>query len=61
MKDHKLTVGYVHFKEKKVPFIRLSGEWLAREGFDLGKKIIVQEQPGKLVLQLAEEAGQYES
>jgi hypothetical protein len=60
-KDHTLTVSYVYFKEKKVPFIRLSGEWLARQGFDLGKKIIVREQSGQLVLQLAEEAGQYES
>jgi len=60
-KDHKLTVGSIYFKEKKVPFIRLSGEWLARQGFDLGKKVIVREQPGQLVLQVAEEAGQYES
>ena len=55
-KDHKLTVGSIYFNEKRVPFIRLSGDWLNRQGFSLGKKIIVREEPGQLVLQVAEEA-----
>ena len=57
MKDHRLTVGYTYFKEKEVPYIRLSGDWLNRQGFRVSKKIVVREQPGILVIQLAEEAG----
>ena len=61
MKDHRLTVGYIYRNEKEVPTIRLSGDWLGRQGFGLGKKVIVREQPGQLVIQLAEEGAVYES
>jgi hypothetical protein len=56
VKNRRLTVGYTYFNEKEVPYIRLSGDWLNRQGFSLGKKIVVREQPGQLVIQLAEEA-----
>lgn len=56
MKDHRLTVGYIYSNEKEIPMIRLSGDWLSTLGFSLGKKVIVREQPGQLVIQLAEEA-----
>lgn len=56
MKDRRLTVGYTYFNEKEVPMIRLAGDWLGRQGFSVSKKVIVQEQPGQLVIQLAEEA-----
>lgn len=56
MKVHKLTVSYIHANQKTVPAIRISGAWLARIGFDLGQKAIIREQPGQLVIQLAEEA-----
>ena len=55
MKNRRLTVGYIHSNEKEVPMIRLAGDWLGRQGFSLGKKVIVQETPGQLVIQLAEE------
>lgn len=60
-KDRKLTVSYTRFNEKTVPFIRLSGDWLNRQGFNLGKKVIVREQPGELVIRLAEEGTAYEN
>jgi hypothetical protein len=56
LKTRKLTVSYIHINEKTVPFIRLAGDWLNRQGFNVSKKVIVREQPGQLVIQLAEEA-----
>jgi hypothetical protein len=56
MKVRKLTVSYIYADQKTVPAIRISGAWLARIGFDLGQKAIIREQPGQLVIQLAEEA-----
>jgi toxic protein SymE len=61
MKDRKLTVSYIHFDKKPVPYIRLSGGWLKDLGFQSGQKVIVQEQRGRLVIQIAEEAAVYES
>ena len=56
MKERRLTVGYLYANEKEVPMIRLAGDWLNRQGFNVSKKVIVREQPGQLVIQLAEEA-----
>jgi hypothetical protein len=46
------TVSSVNEKDKKVPSLRISGEWLGKLGFNLGRKYIIQEQPGQLVIQL---------
>jgi hypothetical protein len=54
MKDRRLTIGYLYSNEKEVPMIRLAGDWLNRQGFSLGKKVIVREMPGQLVIQLEE-------
>jgi formylmethanofuran dehydrogenase subunit D len=56
MKNRRLTVGSTYFKEKEVPFIRLSGDWLKNLGFSSGQKVVIREEPGILVIQLAEEA-----
>jgi hypothetical protein len=56
VKNHRLTIGYLYTNEKTVPMIRLAGDWLNRQGFSLGKKVVVQEQRGRLVIQLEEEA-----
>ena len=56
MKERKLTVSYIHFDKKPVPYIRLSGAWLKNLGFQSGQKVIVREQPGQLMIRLAEEA-----
>ena len=55
MKDRRLKVGYIYSNDKEVPMIRLAGDWLNRQGFSLGKKVIVREMPGQIVIQLAEE------
>jgi hypothetical protein len=56
MKDRKLTVGYQYAGEKKVPSLRLSGEWLAAAGFGFNQKVLVRQTPGQLAIQLLEEA-----
>jgi len=55
MKNRQLTVSYIYVNEKTVPAIRLAGDWLKALGFKSGQKVIVLEQPGELVIQLAEE------
>lgn len=52
MKVRMLTVSTMTANGKNVPAIRLSGEWLGKVGFGLGKKIIVREQPGQLTIHL---------
>ncbi|HEX3047009.1 MAG TPA: SymE family type I addiction module toxin [Bacillota bacterium] len=56
MKERKLTISYIHFDKKPVPYIRLSGAWLQSLGFQSGQKVIVRVQPGLLVIQLVKEA-----
>jgi hypothetical protein len=60
-KDCKLTVSCIYVNEKTVPAIRLAGAWLKNSGFGPGQKVIVREQPGQLLIQLAEEGTPYES
>jgi hypothetical protein len=38
--------------QKKVPSLRISGEWLEKLGFQLGRQYVIHEQPGQLVIQL---------
>jgi hypothetical protein len=52
MKTRRLTVSSTYFNEKKVPYIRLSGNWLIENGFQTGRKIMVDEQPGSLTIRL---------
>ncbi len=52
MKTRRHTVSSTYFNEKKVPYIRLSGNWLIENGFQTGQKIIVEEKPGSLTIRL---------
>jgi len=52
MKVRLITVSSITNGGKEVPALRLSGVWLAKMGFNLGKKVIVREQPGQLTIQL---------
>ena len=52
MKVRLLTVSTATANGKDVPALRLSGDWLSKVGFNLGKKVIVQERPGQLTIQL---------
>jgi hypothetical protein len=38
--------------KNEVPFIRIQGIWLEKLGFTTGKKMIIEESYGKLVLKL---------
>ena len=54
----ELTVYYNYVGEICYPFIKLHGKWLELLGFKIGKKIIVEEEPNKLIIRLKKnEAG----
>lgn len=52
MKARQLTIGYIFTKEKQIPAIRLSGDWLAKNGFQIGRKISVYEKTGEIRIHL---------
>ena len=52
MKARNLTIGYTFIKEKEIPTIRLSGNWLADYGFQIGRKVTVAETAGEIHIRL---------
>jgi HSP20-like domain of unknown function (DUF1813). len=46
------TISSVTSNKKEIPFIRIKGAWLEKLGFTTGKKMIIEESRGKLVLKL---------
>jgi hypothetical protein len=52
MKTRRLTVSSIYANDKQVPAIRLSGNWLDKNGFQTGRKLQVDEQPGILTIRL---------
>jgi hypothetical protein len=46
------TISSVTSHKKEVPFIRIKGLWLEKLGFTAGKKMIIEESHGKLILKL---------
>jgi len=50
LKVRVLTITSVTSNKKEVPQIRIQGDWLEKLGFTTGKKMIVAESYGKLVL-----------
>jgi hypothetical protein len=44
-----------------VPYLRKSGRWLGGLGFAIGSRVRVSAEPGRLVLELAEPAGEVAS
>ena len=52
MKTRRLTVSSIYSNEKQVPAIRLSGNWLVKNGFQTGRKVVVDEKPGSLTIRL---------
>ncbi len=52
MKDHSGTVGFYHKNNRKLPLIRLSGQWLTQNGFQIGRPIRVRVRPGSINLEL---------
>lgn len=55
MQKRTLTVSLTTHRDCYVPFIRLSGAWLAEAGFHCGDKISVQvRKPGQLLIEKIE-------
>jgi hypothetical protein len=52
MKTRRLTVSSIYSNEKQVPAIRLSGNWLVKNGLQTGRKVVVDEKPGSLTISL---------
>lgn len=52
MKVRLLTVYSTSMSEEQVPQIRLQGKWLEQHGFKTGKKIIVEERYGELIIRI---------
>ena len=52
MKVRISTISSVTSNKREVPFIRIKGIWLEKLGFTTGKKMIIEESRGKLVLKL---------
>lgn len=43
------------YSRKEAPFIRLQGRWLEKLGFEIGKRVTVEESPGRLVLKVVKD------
>lgn len=52
MKVRVSTISSVTANNKEVPQIRIQGIWLEKLGFKTGKKVMIEESYGKLVLKL---------
>ncbi len=50
--QRQYTVGSLHKNNQKVPLIRLSGHWLAQNGFQIGRPIRVRVLSGSISLEL---------
>jgi hypothetical protein len=55
MKTRRFTVSSIFREENQVPAIRLSGNWLSCNGFQIGVKYLVYEKPGTLIISLIED------
>ena len=52
MKVRVSTISSVTANNKEVPQIRIQGIWLEKLGFKTGKKVMIEESYGKLILKL---------
>ncbi len=46
----RATVSYRYLNEHQVPELRLGGKWLRRAGFELGQKVAVKVDDGRLTI-----------
>ncbi len=46
----KLKICYLWQKEKQVPKINLSGDWLQNAGFEIGKSVKVEVKANKIII-----------
>lgn len=52
--ERMLTVATLPEGDERLPMIRMRGGWLARLGFEIGTRIVVSEERGRIVLTLAD-------
>ena len=45
------TVSYLERRGRRLPYIRLSGQWLRQAGFELGQEFEIEVAPGRLTLE----------
>lgn len=58
----RLTVGYLASSSKgHPPHIRIMGHWLKEVGFPIGAKVGVEVSQGRLVIELAPPASEYQA
>jgi hypothetical protein len=50
------TISYAPDAKHTTPYIRLQGHWLRAAGFEIGKRIIVSVEQGRLTISNHEEA-----
>lgn len=56
MQKRLLTVSSMSvYNRKEMPVIRLQGRWLEKLGFEIGKRVTVEESPNRLVLEVAKD------
>ena len=54
MNTRILTISSISaYNYKEVPYIRLQGKWLQELGFEIGRKIEVEENEGLIVIRIA--------
>ena len=54
MQVRLLTIYSTYTNNTKIPQIRIQGKWLEKLGFSEGKKILIQEKRGELVIKLVQ-------
>jgi hypothetical protein len=52
LKTWRLTISSIYSNDKRIPYIRLSGNCLVENGFQTNRKIIVDQKPGNLTISL---------
>ena len=55
MQERKLTVSYTPGDGKHYPMIRLQGKWLEEMGFEVGDRVVVMADEGRIVILREEE------
>lgn len=54
MNTRTLTISAISsYNYKPVPYIRMQGRWLRQLGFEIGRKIEVEEHEGLMVIRVA--------
>ncbi len=58
-KLRRLTVSSITKNNQPIPAIRLAGAWLGQLGFQIGRKVILNIEPGLIVVNLIRAEGEW--